>query len=251
MRTLWCLVLIGVSAAPTAGQISGRVVDATTGDPVPEAGVVLLDSLGAVQAQTVVGTNGGFTVEPVTGPGRYTLQVLALGYVGSAEQTVSYSGDGIFLDIAMEPAPVEVEGITVSVETRDLALEANGFYRRRQAGMGDFVSPEDLEGRVMVNSIDLVRRLPSVQVRGFSEPIFTRNQGGIGGSAGCVPDVWVDDVPVRQGGTRGGINSFGNVVPPPELVHAVEAYPGGSTVPPQYRTLTSICGVIVVWTKRN
>lgn len=242
------ILLAWTGAAPAQAQIVGRVIDAQTREPVPNAGVALLDSAGTARAQVVTNEDGRFVMAPASGPGRYDVQVIALGYVGTPTDAVDYTGESVFLEILLSPAPIEMEGIEVSVEALDPALEAQGFYQRERMTGGLFVAPEDLEDRVLVRASEALRRLPGVNVsRG--EPVFAR---GIGVGSGCPPDVWVDGTPVRRGeGTPGGLQRFDDLLPAPQNIAAVEAYPGGASVPAQFGGVTSGCGVIVVWTKRG
>lgn len=254
------LVALGLlcSAGQAHAQISGRVVDAASQQPVAFAGVALLDSAGVVVAQVVTSPEGRFIVTPRSAggefQGEFSLQVVALGYVASPEQVVEYVGDGVYLEIALAPAPIETDGLTVTVEARNPALENFGFYQRLRTGRGTFVTPEDLEGRVLVRASEMLRRVPSVDVR-RGEPLFIRNQGGIGGSSGgCTPALYLDGFPVRQGGAQTGRLSqlsFDDVMPPPEQILALETYPGGASVPAQWAGAGTLCGVIVVWTKRS
>jgi len=238
-------------AAPAQGQIIGRVIDAETRGPVANAGVALLDSAGTARAQVVTDENGRFVMAPASGPGQYDVQVIALGYVGAPSDPVDYTGESVFLEIALSPAPIEMEGIEVRVEALDPALEAQGFYQRERTTGGLFVDPEDLENRVLVRASEALRRLPGVNVRG-GEPTFTRVGGGLGGGCGQPPDVWVDGVPVRRGGGTPGVpQRFDDLLPAPQNIAAVEAYPGGASVPAQFGGVSGGCGVIVVWTKRG
>ncbi|MEJ2541204.1 MAG: carboxypeptidase regulatory-like domain-containing protein [Gemmatimonadota bacterium] len=245
-------ILVGAfQAGPSSlgAQIVGRVVDSETGDPVPTVGVALLDAQGTVHAQVVSNEVGRFIMVPVAGPGEYQVQVVALGYVDVPSEPLRYNGEATTVEILLDPAPIGMAGIEVTVEALDPALEAQGFYHRRRFSSGYFLSPEELEERTFVRSSEVLRRLPGVEVRD-GEPRFTRRVA-VAGGAGCLPDIWLDGIPMRWGGRSGRVlDQFDLVLPAPGDIAAVEVYPGPTSVPPQFRTLTAGCGVIAVWTKR-
>jgi hypothetical protein len=75
------------------------------------------------------------------------------------------------------------------------------------------------------------------------EPFSTRSVGG-----GCgPPDVYLDGTLVR---TQHNPRAFEEVVPAATNIMAVEAYFGLGTIPLQFVSANSRCGVLVVWTER-
>lgn len=234
-------------AGPAAGQISGRVTDSATQQPVAYAGVALLNGEGEVVAQAVSNEDGRFVVVPRSGAGQFTLQVVALGYVASPDQPVEYQEEGVYLDIQLAPAPIATDGLTVTVDARNPALQTFGFYQREGTGRGIFITPEDLEGRVVTRASELLRRIPSIDVN-RNEPLFTRNQGRLDGA--CLPALYLDGVPIRNPSNPNSL-PFEQAMPPAEQILALEAYPGGASVPAQWAGVGTLCGVIVVWTKRR
>jgi len=242
-----------LSIPDTAGaQILGRVTDRATELPVPSAGVALIDSAGTVFGQAVTNQEGLFAAN-IQEEGSYTVQVVAMGYVASGDNTADFRGDRIFLEIGLQPAPLETEGIVVEVESRVPFLEMGGFYDRMKAGNGTFLTPEYIRERRAVRTSHLLRGVSGVVVSGNLEPILARTLGTTPGEGECVPNIYVDGQPLRRGNALDGNRDplrFENLVPPPEQVSAMEVYPGGASIPPQWRTGTSGCGVIVIWSRR-
>lgn len=240
-------------AGGVEGQIVGRVTDLAAETPVQAAGVALVDAEGNVKAQAVTGADGLFSAR-LAEAGVYTVQVVALGYVASPGTTVTYEGERVFLEISLIPAPIEAEGITVSVEQRVPYLEVFGFYDRRDDGRGTFLTPEDIQRRKATRSSHLLREVSSILLSQAREPVFARAVGTTPGQGLCVPNIFVDGYPLRTNTQMQDVyaspNRFDLVVPPPEQVAAMEIYPGGASIPPQWRTGTSGCGVIVVWSRR-
>jgi prenyltransferase beta subunit len=75
------VVNAALQPVPTTGTIQGTVVDAVTGDPIPLAGILLLES----GASTGTDVQGGFELADVP-EGTYTVTITATGY---ASQTVN------------------------------------------------------------------------------------------------------------------------------------------------------------------
>lgn len=233
-------------------QVIGRVTDRATELPVPSAGVALIDSAGTVRGQAVTDQEGLFAAN-VREHGSYTVQVVAMGYVASGDNTADFVGDRIFLEIGLQPAPLETEGIVVEVESRVPFLEMGGFYERMNSGHGTFLTPDYIRSRRAVRTSHLLRGLSGIIISDNQEPILARTIGSMPGEGLCVPNIYVDGQPLRRDAVLDDYQDparFENVVPPPEQISAMEIYGGGATIPPQWRSGTSGCGVIVVWSRR-
>lgn len=277
MRHTLLLALLGLAASATPGssQVLGRVIDQASRTGVPTAGVALVDSTGAVMGQVVSDANGRFIV-PIGRPGTYSVQVVALGYVATPIDNLVYTGERTFLEVTVAPAPIETEGLEVVVEQQEVHLVEAGFYQRRRLSGGQFIGPEEIVALRATRSAHLMRRMSSVSIVEGREPVFNRTQGANPEGGTCLPNVWIDGMPIRTvnfqdrsnlqvglgtnnatGGNAASerLRSFGErfdlIAPPPEQIAAIEAYPGGATVPAQWRTSSSGCGVIVVWTRRR
>lgn len=230
--------------------VQGRVVDPATGQSVAGALVTLTDGGGSIVGRVLTGDDGRFVIGSVD-PGRLTVGVEALGYASAADRVIEYGDDPLFLEIGLSPAPVGVEGIVVTVTPQKAFLKELGFYDRMGRGGGRFVGPDQVAAIRAARPSDLVRRVAGVQLAGDSEPVFSRSMvQGFSGSL-CAPNLYVDGVPARlDPSLRDAGDAFDNLLPPPEQIEAIELYPGGASIPVQWRGSTSTCGVIVVWTKR-
>ena len=88
--TLSCLLAAGGAWAANYGKISGRVVDASTGQPLFGANVVITGTeLGAA-----TDINGQYTILQVT-PGQYTVRALYMGYQAQELQGVAVRSNRI------------------------------------------------------------------------------------------------------------------------------------------------------------
>lgn len=91
--------------------IAGRILDATTGAPIPGAQV----SVPGTGAGMVAGSDGGFRVEVPAGD--QVLRVERLGY-GTVEAAVRVPADAaVRTTVRLSPEPVEAEAVEAEVET--------------------------------------------------------------------------------------------------------------------------------------
>jgi hypothetical protein len=132
--------------------------------------------------------------------------------------------------------------MTVEEATRRRQLLSD-FYDRMSRGFGHFITREQIEKRNPMNLSDMMRMVPGaklVPLAGTNQSAlrFTRAQIG----HDCPPQYWVD-------GVKAFNLNIDDIVP--SDVEGIEIYPGASTVPPQFNTRdgTTICGVIIIWTR--
>ncbi len=180
---LLCVVLTLVlataaSRAQGAGQISGKVTDAKTGEPLPYANVVILGTqMGAISQD-----DGTFTIRGVP-PGTYELQASYIGYTSMAKSGISVTADG---------------KASADFQLRDEAFREQEIVVEAKAQL---VSKERADTHHLVDR-DALRQLP---VDDVNEAIALKagvvSQGGElhfrGGRGGEVA-YYVDGVPVRD-----------------------------------------------------
>ncbi|MDQ7041407.1 MAG: TonB-dependent receptor [Rhodothermus sp.] len=115
MIRMWSIRLLALLLFPTlalaqnTGKLSGRVVDASTGEPLPGANVFL--------EGTTLGTstdvNGGYTIFEIP-PGTYTVVASFVGYVTVRQENVQIiAGITTRLDFELRPAAIEGEEVVV------------------------------------------------------------------------------------------------------------------------------------------
>ena len=130
-----------VSADSVSGQeISGRALDAASGDPVALTEVELLDSANARVAATTSNSFGRFVLTaPVAG--NYYVVMRRIGYTDTKSPLIMLSGGkryDVDFEIAPEPFRLERVEVTVENETRDdwlrRTLGKGQSQERRQHG---------------------------------------------------------------------------------------------------------------------
>jgi hypothetical protein len=226
-------------AHPTrAARILGRVREAESSHPVEGAEL----TLSGVPGFQVTGSDGRFEFAAVP-QGFTTLSVRHLGREPMTDD-IEVAGTGTLeLDIRLAPDPVELEPMVVTVTRRNSYLEDMGFYQRREKGYsGQYVSRELIEERDPRTMADIFNAVPGTRVMydGLGRFLVTVTRGirFTDSGEGCVPKVFIDDVPSDVGWLEDL---------QPSRVEGMEVY-SGVNAPLRYN---DPCGIILVWTRRG
>lgn len=228
-------------ALPAAAQQRARptlslvVVEEGSGRPVSDARVQVSGGGAAVYTDA----EGRAEVRNIPA-GRRMVSIHRIGY--APEQTVvEFGSEDVAADVELRAQATEIEGVRVTSWGRSMALRNNGFYDRQHRGLGAFMDRRQIEARAAVKTIDIFR-----QVRGFG---VTMNSKGeqmlVTTRAFCSPLIFLDGIQMFTESGRVDPSDFVN----PTEVEAIEAYSGLGTIPPQYNTTGSLCGVILIWTR--
>lgn len=113
------------------------------------------------------------------------------------------------------------------------------FERNRKNAFGQFLTGEDIERRNAFEVSDLLRTTLAFRVvgQGFDAKVMSgRGRISVLTQAGCMTNVVIDGIQHQD------INFL-----QPSDIGAMEMYAGPAGAPPQY---DSVCGLIVIWTKR-
>lgn len=111
---------VPAAAPPPTATIQGIVFDGDTGSPIPSAIVQLVtdDELRSQQADGA----GGFTFAD-TPPGTYRVEAMHPGYRSPvAEEVTVTAGETVEVELRLEPDPLLLDSILVSVERAERAL---------------------------------------------------------------------------------------------------------------------------------
>lgn len=258
-----------VSPAQLAGQVvRGRVVEDSTGSPVAAASVTLINANGTIVGTAQSDPEGTFTV--AARPGEYLLRVQRIGY--REWRSPSFRLDvGQNLDLArrLGPLPVELEPAVVVGQPPTLGRSLPEFERRREHGLGKFITRVEFEKSNPRQLTDVLLRMPGLRlernpcymmeatgpcrnpsiVGADTRRYILRPRGGpisLGNAAGekeCGVLVYLDGRYVGD-----GLRVELDLVPV-EQVEAIEVYTGASQIPTELNRTGSACGVIVIWTR--
>ena len=237
---LLVLLCCALPRSAPAQTVSGLVLDSATQARVPGASVTVYHGRRVV-ADLKSDSAGRFQL-PITPTSQYLLQVNALGYepwtIRLRERMPPFS-------ILLKAEPLQVEGVQVTAQRRDPYLDITGFYQRKRAEIGTFITPEQIEQRKPGRISDLFHGVSGIRIICGQQPVgecrvATRRMNSVQ-TAVCFPVIYLDEVPLERGRVDG-------LVPPQDLL-AVEVYAGAARVPARYGGANNACGVILLWTR--
>ncbi|MCK4453423.1 TonB-dependent receptor, partial [candidate division WOR-3 bacterium] len=105
-----------------SGKIQGIVKDEDSGEPIPYADVIILDT----QIGTATGEDGNFFILNMT-PGRYTVEVSHMGYqTKRIKDVIVKINQTTRLKIILKQSPIELPPITVTGETPIVSKDMTG-----------------------------------------------------------------------------------------------------------------------------
>jgi hypothetical protein len=259
-------------AAGSGGRsLSGTVTDASNGSPVGSADVEILDEAGTVIETTLTDAEGRFAVSldvEEVGASAVRVRVGSLGFGTALSDPIPESRSGYRLRIELPPDALELEGVTVSVEAQNLALDRVGFYQREERVPGRFLERTELSLDDYSRMSEALLRVPGLQqvdmasLTGNTTRRYLEFRGAraSGGRNVCLPAVYVDgaivrfprilgDSPLGQTDAGGGYPSLDELISAFN-VEAIELYDSPSEGPPEFTQASPPCGSIVVWTRR-
>ncbi len=102
------LAASAASAQGTAGRITGVVTEAESGQPVADAGVILVGT--TIGARS--GADGRFTISGVA-PGRHLLRAARIGFAGKSDSVTVVAGQLLTHDFALRRVSVTLDQIVV------------------------------------------------------------------------------------------------------------------------------------------
>lgn len=269
MQASLAFAVVMLTPAKTVAQsVAAWVVDDLTGSAVVNALAVVLDDRGLEQARRTTDAAGSFTFPAEDGQ-VFRVWVSAPGYEPLLSTDISVRGSLSELEIRLQPQPIDLEPLAVSVEAQSIALERVGFFERRKLGVGRFITDDMIHEARIVRTSQALAMEPSVRFHpdvsgdgGIGTVVTFRNaRRGLreGGGRPCLPTLVLDGVKVRDSGvlplpTPGSGPSKPRPIRLDELVSpamigAIELYPSGAGAPVQWSGLDAGCGLIIVWTK--
>ncbi|TVP54575.1 MAG: hypothetical protein EA351_12905 [Gemmatimonadales bacterium] len=228
------------------GRLLGLVREGETGPAVPGARVTLR---GPEERSAVTGESGEFRMELLP-PGLYRVEVEHLAYrrieveveVAGGEQTTR-------VELRLMRDAIAIDPVTVEVEARRGTGPLVGVYdrvaRQQALGLGRIFTRDEFEHRGTSRVSSLLQTMPSVRVNSRGN-VTLRARGSVSQRT-CNPEVWLDGFRVGRSDDAVNIDDFVTV----SQLEVMEVYTGPSQIPFEFLSSDSMCGVIVLWTRRG
>lgn len=199
-------------------------------------------------ARVVTGENGRFRMLQVP-PGQYLLIVRRIGYAPTSGMIEVPARDTLRLSYVLDRSSNILD--TVQVRGTRVTMRMREFDHRRQLGIGQFITQEEIDRRGSIATSDFLRYMRGVEVSQVTSNLFagtqvySRREGaGLSDGAGsrCAMQVLLDGIILPK-------NFNLDLLPPPKQVAGIEVYSGAATIPPQFGGPDRRCGVVAVWTR--
>ena len=214
----------------------------------------------AGELHAVTNDSGAFTLAGIPG-GSVLIVVRRIGYMPA---TLAFESDptlrSMTVAAVLTPAAVSLGTIVIEGKTLSQDLWKNGFYRRRDLGMGFFFDPERM-ARAGMNVSTVVSDAPGIRIaRGPAGKAVPTARSG---TNYCALNIYLDGNYLPWASEVG----IDNVIAPGDVL-AIEVYPRASQVPMSFSSGKSTtdnsgmtkggisldggaidCGVIMIWSK--
>ena len=220
--------------------VIGQIVD-EKGTPIPHADVTLAGS----RSTTATGESGSFALRDLPA-GSQTIQVRKVGFVAVDTALTLSSRSPVQVAMTLHAAAVTLNTVDVQAK-RLVALQRVGFERRRQKGIGHYLTGDDIRKRGKGRFSDVARTVPGLLVR-YTEsglPVIVQGRGATNSLTGCI-NYLLDGNPYldRPPGTIDGLVKSEDII-------ALEVYEP-SEVPADLTVSqagSSSCTLVVIWTR--
>jgi hypothetical protein len=255
-----------VSAAQ--GEISGRVLSPDSGRaPVPGAEA----SIAKLGRKVLSDSLGRFRLKEIP-PGEHVVFLRAIGFRSESSVVVIDQDEVVSWDVVLTRATGTVlpERVISAPGERPTAKLAE-FTERREAGVGHFISREQLakaEGGLRKTG-DLIAILPGVNAKKGSNRVWIAtgratstgcafctmrveelNQFDVAAGArpACFMDVYIDGAMAFDSRhPENGLFDVNSI--PPEHIAGIEVYTSAAQIPAKYNRTGNGCGVLLIWTR--
>jgi hypothetical protein len=256
MRRLAPLAALLLTAASAhAQQLTGVVLEDVTRRPLGLVELTVLDGKKTV-AKVVSDSLGRFEVQ-LSKSGALKLQAMRLGYRSFTSHRVDVATDELVrmeVLLAIDAIPVEPLRVMARSQLESAFLTSVGFYDRQKAGLGHFLSGQQIEKRNAVVLSEVLTSVPGVKLMRADRGVTKRSEITFGRGASsmrqCLPAVFIDGALTRAGGLpRPNDLPLDDWVMPRDI-EALELYHGAASTPPVFNQQAQ-CGVVAIWTKRR
>jgi hypothetical protein len=233
--------VLAAAAGPLSAQsIAGVVLEEASRLPLREVRLTAIDAQGRERGSAVTDSLGLFQIGAL-GQGTFTLRAerVGAGAVNTAPVVLG-AGERVELEIRLAAEAIPLQPVIVQARRR-LPGRLTEYYDRldwnRRAGIGRFVTREDIDRQARPNVLQHLQQVPSLRVTG-SPSNLEISMLAVGGR--CTPAVLLDGIPISP--------TEVNTMLAPQQLEGIEVYRELDT-PMQYRRAN--CGTVLLWTRRE
>lgn len=173
--------------------------------------------------------------------GTQSLEVRYVGYVPKRVAVDLVSDRTRSVSVTLDQRIDALEQVTVYGKASKRRSDITGFLQRRRAGIGHFLTREDITKLGPFQFTDILRWVPGIELLAKSNfdytILATRATGML--HHGCEPVIYMDGARIADGVQINGVLR-------PADIAGIEIYAGPSETPPQYSD--GNCGSILIWT---
>lgn len=226
------------SAEARLVRLTGRVADAV-GAAIVKAEILVSNT--TFRAET--GSDGRFELAGLPS-GSIEVVVRRLGFSPAKIPLELEMGEMRDIRVLLSPVAMVMDSVAVVAEAPAIEKAFGGFEARKSRGFGTFITREQIEKKNPRVTTDLFRTVSGVKLlreNGTPTVVSTR----LGNMAFCPVRYFIDGTNYPLYGQS--IDTMIQVAD----IGAIEVYPGGATVPPQFGGRESACGIIAIWTRQG
>src|SRR3989440_1715586 len=243
-----CLGYLWLSVAPAAatpglGQaaaaphtdssaIIGELEAQDTHEPITRAQVYLAGTAFATTTDSV----GRFAFTDLDA-GVFMIEIRAVGFAPGTWRGPLKAHQVLTHHFELERLPYELPEVVVKGKGPLSVRRFADFERRRQSGLGAFLTQERIERANTASLVDVLATVRGVKQVCISNECVAKM---VRSPPGCYPQYYLD-------GNES--SSYFARLTPPQDVKGVEIYRGSSETPGEFQGSNSGCGVIAIWTK--
>ena len=222
-------------AAATA-VVAGIVTAAQTGEPLMGIQVVIRGS----RRWAITNQDGAFRLERIM-PGPLVLEFRHPNRAPIVHHLTLEANQTTELSVRVDTRTVALPEVVIEGREERPAGKMHEFNARKAAGHGGYyVTRKEIEERQPRVLSDMLRRIPGLRVDcdfgSCRVTTFTETRRIMGA---CPIQYFLDGIPYL-----GDLDEM-----TPDQIEGVEVYRGSSSIPPQFNTGTSMCGVIAIWSR--
>ena len=234
------LGVVGRNVVAQTPPVVYGVVTTAYGGAIPGAEVLIGNST----LRAITSDSGTFMLQS-TPTGRLHITVRRLGF-RPAEKTVDLGAtDAKELNFELEAVAEKLDSIIIA--GRGANPRMTEFWNRRSAGVGAFVTREDIDRRRPYRPSDLLRTISGVRVgkddlNGQPRIAMGRSPGAQVLGATCDVNYYMDGNWMAPGTFH--LDDLSSAE-----IEAIEIYRGPSETPTRFKQRETACGLIAIWTR--